>query len=268
MQFAKPALDIGIASRNAAAAKAFYQEVFGFTSLPDGSMGDLGRELCARFAGHTLRFYDFNQPPEPTEGGTDKANGIRLLAFILDDLDAVLARMTERSHPFRMMPLPEQTPYRVAFSNDADGNALELVGLRKPAGPELAIRMQIGLTVSDIARSRHFYGELLGLKEEPEMKLPASMGVVGNTRYGFRAGGTTIKFWSRGPGLPTWSGAPGKRTGLRMITTFVDDVDATHDLLRSRGVPIKVPPTNFDKTVRVMMAADPDNNWIEFVKMS
>jgi glyoxylase I family protein len=267
MQFSKPALDIGIASRNADAAKAFYQDVFGFTSLPDVSMGELGRELCAGCAGHTLRFYDFKKPPEPTEGGTDKANGIRLLAFVLDDLDAVLARMTERSHPFRMLPLPEQTPYRVAFSSDADGNALELVGLRKPAGPELAVRMQIGLTVSDIARSRHFYGELLGLPEEPEMKLPASMGVVGNTRYGFRAGGSTIKFWSRGPDLPTWSGAPGKRTGLRMIVAAVDDVDAAHESLRSRGVAIKVPPQNFGNVARTMMVADPDNNWIEFVKL-
>lgn len=265
MQFSRPALDIGIASRNAAAARAFYQDVFGFTPLPDVSLGVLGTELCARFAGHTVRFYDFTQPPEATEGGTEKANGIRLLAFILDDLDGVLARMKERSHPFRMLPLPEQTPYRVAFSNDADGNALELVGLRQPAGPQLAIRMQIGLTVSDIARSRHFYGELLGLPEEPEMKLPASMGVVGNTRYGFRAGGTTIKFWSRGA-LPTWSGAPGKRTGLRMITAFVDDVDAVHDLLRGRGVPIKIPPQDFGNVARMMIAADPDNNWIEFAK--
>jgi catechol 2,3-dioxygenase-like lactoylglutathione lyase family enzyme len=98
------------------------------------------------------------------------------------------------------------------------------------------------------------------------MKLPASMGVVGNVRYGFRAGGTTIKFWSRGPGLPTWSGAPGKRTGLRMITALVPDVDAVHDLLRSRDVAIKVPPNDFEGTVRMMIAADPDNNWIEFVR--
>src|SRR5262245_2354877 len=150
MQFAKRELDVGIATRNAEAQKAFYEEVLGFAPAPEISLGELGRELCTRVGGHTIRFYDFAQPPEPCEGGTDKAIGIRLLAFILDDLDAVLARCDAKGHAYRRMALPDSTPYQVAFSSDADGNALELVGLRKPAGPALTVRMQVGLTVSDI----------------------------------------------------------------------------------------------------------------------
>jgi hypothetical protein len=64
---------------------------------------------------------------------------------------------------------------------------------------------------------------------------------VGNVRYGFTAGGTTIKFWNRGE-LPGRTGAPGKRTRIRLMTAFVEDADATHALPLSRGVPIKVAP--------------------------
>ena len=265
MQLSKPELDVGIATREVEAASAFYRDLMGFTLLPSISMGDLGTQARVRVGGHVLKLYDFKQPPEPCEGGTDKAIGMRLLAFILDDLPAVLARFDAASHAYRKLPVGEDSPFDVAFASDADGNALELVGLRKPAGDKLTTRLQIGLTVGDVARSRHFYGQLLGLQEQPEMKLPRSMGVVGNVRYGFTLGSTTIKFWSRGE-LPVRSGAPAKRTGIRVMTAFVDDVDATHALLRSRDVPVKVPPHDLAGLARVMFIADPDGNWLELAK--
>jgi catechol 2,3-dioxygenase-like lactoylglutathione lyase family enzyme len=263
MEFTKPQLDVGIATRNAAAASAFYRDLMGFEALPSISLGEMGTQARFRVGDHILKLYDFAKPPEACEGGTEKANGMRLLAFILDDLEAVLARFDAAGHRYNRMKLPDNAPYQVAFASDADGNALELVGLRKPAGDQLKTRLQVGLTVSDIARSRGFYGELLGFPEEPVMKLPASMGVVGNVRYGFIAGGTTIKFWSRGEGLPTQTGAPGRRTGIRLMTAWVGDVDAAHEELRSRGVEIKAAPYDLPGLARVMFAADPDGNWIE-----
>jgi catechol 2,3-dioxygenase-like lactoylglutathione lyase family enzyme len=188
---------------------------------------------------------------------------MRLLAFIFDDLDAVLGRMDAAGHAYRRLDLPPESPFRVAFASDVDGNALELVGLRAPAGERLATRLQIGLTVSDVTRSRHFYGELLGLREEPPMRLPRSMGVVDNTRYGFVLGATTIKLWSRGGELPTWTGAPARRTGIRLMTAFVADVDAAHEELLERGVPIKLAPHDLEGLARVMFVADPDGNWLE-----
>jgi catechol 2,3-dioxygenase-like lactoylglutathione lyase family enzyme len=265
MQLSKPELDVGLSTRGAEKLHAFYRDLLGLLPLPPLAMGELGSQLRLRVGGHVLKIYDFAEPPEPCEGGTEKAIGMRLLAFVLDDLPAVLARFDAAGHPYRELPVPEGTPYRVAFANDADGNALELVGLRRPAGEQLTTRLQVGLTVSDIERSRHFYGEVLGLPEQPPMKLPASMGVTGNVRYGFTAGGSTIKFWNRGE-LPVRTGAPGKRTGIRLMTAFVEDVDATHALLQSRGAAIKVAPHDLAGLARVMFVADPDGNWIEFAK--
>jgi catechol 2,3-dioxygenase-like lactoylglutathione lyase family enzyme len=263
MELTRQTLDVGVATRDLPALRAFYTEVLGFADAGDQPLGELGRMARLRVGDHTLKLYDFAQPPERCEGGTEKANGMRLLAFLLDDLEGVLARFEAKGLPFRRLPVPPSTPYQVAFANDSDGNALELVGLGKPAGDRLKTRMQIGLTVADVARSRRFYGEQLGLREEPEMKLPRSMGVVGDVRYGFLAGGTTIKFWSRGPSLPTWSGAPGKRTGIRLMTAHVPNVDAAHEQLAARGVPIKVAPHDLQGLARVMFVADPDGNWIE-----
>ncbi|HMI91462.1 MAG TPA: VOC family protein, partial [Polyangiales bacterium] len=239
-----------------------YRDVMGFTALPKVEMSELGSQNRVRFGGHVLKLYDFRAAPEACEGGTDKAIGMRLLAFLFDDLEPVLARFDERKLPYRRLPLPEGSTLKVAFASDADGNALELVGLAKPAGERFTARVQVGLTVSDIERSRHFYGQLLGLREEPEMKLPKSMGVVGNVRYGFICGATTIKFWSRGE-LPVKTGAPARRTGIRLMTAAVSDVDATCAELRARGVTIKSEPQDFAGLARIAFIADPDGNWIE-----
>jgi catechol 2,3-dioxygenase-like lactoylglutathione lyase family enzyme len=263
MHLAKQELDVGVSTPVAAGALAFYRDLMGFEVLPAVSMGDVGSMSRLRVGDHVIKLYEFARAPERVEGGTDKANGIRLLAFVLDDLEAVLARFDVAGHKYTRLALPEATKFNVAFTSDADGNALELVGLKTAAGDKLRTRMQIGLTVADVQRSRQFYGELLGLKEEPEMKLPASMGTTGNVRYGFALGATTIKFWGKGE-LPTKTGAPARYTGLRLITAHVEDTDAVHEELNGRGVQIKVPPHDFQGLARVMFITDPDGNFIEF----
>jgi glyoxylase I family protein len=262
MQLSRSELDVGITTRDLAATKTFYKDVLGFTELTALSMGELGQMQRLAVGGHVLKLYDFTRAPERVDGGTDTAIGMRLLAFIVADLDAVLARMDAEGHDYRRLPLPDDAPFRVAFSSDPDGNALELVGV-KNAPEAFEPRLQIGLTVADVQRSRQFYGEMLGLKEEPEMKLPASMNTLGNVRYGFILGNTTIKFWGKGE-LPTKTGAPARFTGIRLITAHVPDTDAVHEQLKARGVAIKLPPHDFEGLARVMFVTDPDGNFIEF----
>jgi glyoxylase I family protein len=263
MQLSRPELDVGLTTLDLTAAKAFYRDLMGFEELPGLSMGEIGRMARLRAGNHVIKLYDFSRPAERVEGGTDKANGMRLLAFILDDFEGVIARLEAQGHKYNALSLPDSSTLRVAFTSDADGNALELVGLKSSPTRGWKTRMQVGLTVADVQRSRQFYGELLGLKEEPEMKLPASMGTVGNVRYGFQLGTTTIKFWGKGE-LPTKTGAPARYTGIRLITAHVEDTDAVHEQLKSRGVEIKVPPNDFQGLSRVMFITDPDRNFIEF----
>ena len=263
MQLSKPELDVGLTTPDVLAATAFYRDVLGFEELPGLSMGEIGKMARLRAGNHVIKLYDFSRPAERVEGGTDKANGLRLLAFILDEFEAVIARLDATGHKYDPLQLPDSSPLRVAFTRDADGNALELVGLKASPNKGWKTRMQVGLTVADVQRSRRFYGELLGLKEEPEMKLPASMGTIGNVRYGFQLGSTTIKFWSKGE-LPTKTGAPARYTGIRLITAHVEDTDAVHEQLASRDVAIKVPPHDFQGLSRVMFITDPDGNFIEF----
>ena len=121
----------------------------------------------------------------------------------------------------RALPDSKDRPYSVAFASDPEGNVLELIGLHKPGGDALKTRMQIGLTVADVERSRAFYGQTLGLKEEPVMEIGGNL----KLRYGFVWGSTTVKFWALpGAELPVHSGPPADRAGIRMFTVMVEDL--------------------------------------------
>jgi catechol 2,3-dioxygenase-like lactoylglutathione lyase family enzyme len=263
MRLAKPELDVGIVSSDAEATCAFYRDVMGFEEVASMPFGTGALQHRFQIGRHVVKINQFAQQPQRQRGGTERAIGIRLLAFILDDLDAVLGRLDAAGRKHSMIPTGE-LGYRVAFAKDPEGNVLELVGLHKPAGAKLTSRLQVGLTVANVERSRHFYGKQLGLREEPVMKL-AGTGAI-SARYGFVWGSTTIKFWSAGDGLPVESGAPTQRAGLRMFTAMVEDLDEAHSELVSKDVPVRMAPTELPGVARIMFVADPDDNWIELAQ--
>jgi catechol 2,3-dioxygenase-like lactoylglutathione lyase family enzyme len=266
MQLSKQTLDVGLVTGDVARARTFYTEVMGLAELPDAPRSGRPEHPRVMVGGHILELAAASAETERAAGGTGQAHGMRLLAFILDDLGSVLARFDALRVPYQRLPLPAELPFEVAFASDPDGNALELVGLRRPAGDAFGERLQIGLTVSDVARTKHFYTTLLGFPEQPEMQLPSSMGVVGDVRHAVTAGATTLKFWKIGRVLPTPTGAPERRTGIRVMRAWVADVDAVHAELVGRGVEIAVPPRDLAETGRGMTIADPDGNWIELIQ--
>jgi catechol 2,3-dioxygenase-like lactoylglutathione lyase family enzyme len=260
MRLAKPELDVGIVSSDAEATCAFYRDVMAFEELPSMPFGRGAVQHRFQIGRHLLKINQLPQAPARERGGTDRAIGIRLLAFILDDLDSVVARLDGAGRRHSSLPTGE-LPYRVAFTKDPEDNLLELVGLRTPAGEKLTSRLQVGLTVADVERSRHFYGKQLGLPEEPVMNL----GEMGK-RYGFTWGSTTIKFWGRSAELPVHTGAPTLRAGIRMFTVMVEDLDEAHAELVARDVPVRMAPTELPGVARIMFVADPDDNWIELAQ--
>ena len=263
MHLAKQQLDVGIVASDPKATVDFYRDVLGLKQLPSAP---LTRDLVQhrlRVGKHLIKVNEHAPLPPRQRGGTERAVGMRLLAFILDDLDAVVARIERAGRRFDALPVRDSLPYRVGFTQDPEGNVLELVGLREPAGPKLATRLQIGLTVADVERSRHFYGQVLGLEEEPPMRVGGTVG----TRYGFLFGKTTVKFWGLPQTPPVQTGAPQLHAGLRLFTAMVEDLAEAHAELVARGVPISMQPTDLAGVAKILFFADPDDNWIELAQL-
>jgi catechol 2,3-dioxygenase-like lactoylglutathione lyase family enzyme len=261
MDIVKPELDVGLVPSDPDATCAFYRDVMGFAEQPSLPLGKRAMQHRFRVGGHVLKCNRLAEPPAREPGGVERAIGMRLLAFIVDDLDALLGRLDAAGKKHSTLPVPESSTFRVAFTKDPDGNVLELVGLKQPAGDKLRARLQIGLTVSDIERSRHFYGKQLGLPEEPIMKVGGTVDV----RYGFTWGTTTIKFWHVPGELPRQTGAPNDHSGIRMFTAMVKDMDAARAELVARDIPI-VMETELPGVARILFFADPDGNWIELAQ--
>lgn len=259
----KQELDVGIVPSDPEATTAFYRDVIGLEVLPAMPLGGGSEQRRFRIGRHMLKLNCLPKPPERQRGGIERAIGIRLLALILDDLPSLIARLDAANIQHTTLPVPESAGFTVAFVKDPEGNVLELVGLKKPAGKELSARLQIGLTVASLERSRRFYGELLGLPEQPPMQVKG--GTV-DTRYGFTWGATTVKMWQLPSELPVQTGAPNEHAGVRYFTAIVEDLDAAQAELTSKDIPIVVPPFELPGVARLMFAADPDGNWIEFAQ--
>jgi catechol 2,3-dioxygenase-like lactoylglutathione lyase family enzyme len=120
------------------------------------------------------------------------------------------------------------------------------------------------MTVADVERSRKFYGEVLGLREEPPMQITGGQVSV---RYGFQWGTTTVKFWQLPGELPVHTGAPNTRAGIRYFTAMVEDIEAAEAELTAKGVTIAMPKTELPGVAKLLFIADPDGNWIELAQL-
>ena len=263
MRLAKQELDVGIVASDPKGTVEFYRDVMGLRQLPSAPLAPGLVQHRLHIGKHLVKINQHDELPPRQRGGIERAVGMRLLAFILDDLDAVVQRIADAGRRYDPLPVNEALPYRVGFTQDPEGNVLELVGLREPAGRALATRLQIGLTVADVERSRRFYGQVLGLEEEKPMRVGGNVG----TRYGFLWGRTTVKFWGLPQAPPPQTGAPQLHAGLRLFTSMVEDLDEAHAELVAKGVPIRMAPTALGNVARILFFADPDDNWIELAQL-
>ena len=106
----------------------------------------------------------------------------------------------------------------------------------------MAIRLShLFLFVSDLARSRRFYTELLGLQVLLEENGYLRVGVPDGVHIGMEVG------------KPWQIGARGLEINLE-----VDDVDAWAARLREHGVPLEMPPSDMPWGARHAFFQDPD----------
>jgi hypothetical protein len=179
-------------------------------------------------------------------GPVKDATGIRVITLFFPDEAALVARFKEFGYPapeFRDGP----NGARHAMAVDPGGFVTELAVIRNaPAGTY--DRMEVGITVSNLEKSRAFYREFVGLDELPAVKDV----MLGVTKYPYRHGETTINLWTFGTGLPADTGS----AGIQYVVSNVDLVDARG---KERNVTIETPLNNMAGfSLRTVWLNDPD----------
>jgi predicted enzyme related to lactoylglutathione lyase len=129
---------------------------------------------------------------------------------------------------------------------DPDAQWVELV-IAPGGNAGASSQLEVGLTVSDLEKSRAFYREFVGLDE----LTPVESALLGTMKYPFRHGTTTVNVWSFGKGLP----ANTYTAGIQYVVSDVALVDAR---AKAQGVTITTPLGNFGAGLRTVWLGDPD----------
>jgi len=207
----------------------FYGEVLGLKQL---TTFDVGKNTnVARFqAGDSLLKLTARTPNRQYHpGDVQEATGVRLITLYFPDRKLLGERF--RTHG---LPAPEFRPIAgsnrsSALTRDPDGQWVELL-VAPDAPAEVYKQIEIGLTVSNLAASRKFYREFVGLEELPPVEDP----VFHVTKYPYRHGSTIINLRSFDKPLPADTGSGG-------IQYVVSDVKAVEALGKARQVTVEQP---------------------------
>ena len=226
--------------------KEFYGDVLGLGALP--AIGMPGGGQMTRFhAGTTeVKLQSSAAETQAPSGAIRDVIGLRVLTFFFPDQAALAARFKEHG-----LPSPDFFPKAggtssTAMVTDPSGQWVELV-VMPGAPPATFDKIEIGLTVSDIEKSRVFYHDFVGLDElEPVMDAR-----LGATRYPFRLGTTTINVWSFGRSAPVNTTS----AGIQYVVVNVEEVDAR---AKARHIKIDRPLGNFSAGLRTVWLSDPD----------
>ena len=131
--------------------------------------------------------------------------------------------------------------------------------------------VDIAITCSDFAASLDFYHNKLGLEIVLELEIPDDLAQdVGLAPTGFRqvrlqAGNTLIKLMDIESPPPAPAGV--FSAGVRWLTFFVEDIQATVENLKQNGVEFLSEPISAPDAAGVACAKDPDGILIELVEI-
>jgi catechol 2,3-dioxygenase-like lactoylglutathione lyase family enzyme len=225
----------------------FYGGVLGFKQLSTLNVGNGGGVARFQAGAQELKLTRRVDDRSYHGGGVRGATGLRLLTFFFADEAALKGRFAQHGLPApEFMDLRTENR-RTALVTDPDGQPVELVIVPGASELELA-RIEVGLTVADLARSRDFYRAFVGLEELPVVDDER----FGTQKYSYRHGATTISLRSFGKDLPVDTGSG----GIQYVVSDVEFVDA---LAKQRQVTIDQPLQGlrgFD--LRTIWLDDPD----------
>jgi catechol 2,3-dioxygenase-like lactoylglutathione lyase family enzyme len=221
---------------------AYYGDVLGFPR-----MANIGQTARLQTGASELKLQRRGADQQYLSGGPQAATGFRLIGLYFADEAALTARFREHG-----LPVPEfrsigGSTTRVGLSTDPDGQPVELIVV-PGATAETLQQLEIGLTVSDVERSRAFYTQFVGLEELPPVEDP----LLGTTKYRFRHGNTLVVLRSFGAGLPA-------DTSSGLIQYLVTNLERVDELAKDRGVKIDRPLTApVGAPLRTLWISDPD----------
>ena len=223
----------------------FYGDVLGLKPLPP--IGMAGGNQMSRFQVGTSEIKLTGATPgrQDKSGAVRDTTGLRVFTFFFPDEAAQTARFIAHGYPAPVFR-PREGGTRGAMVLDPDSQWVELV-IALGAPQETYSQLEVGLTVSDLERSRAFYREFVGLDE---LK-PVESALVGTTKYPFRHGTTTVNVWSFGKGLPA-------NTYTAGIQYVVSDVALVDSRAKAGSVTIATPLGNFGAGLRTIWLGDPD----------
>jgi len=236
-----------------AAMREFYGEVLALPVLPETALGG-GQMIRYPVGASEVKLFPVAPSPANTAGIGDAA-GVRLLTFFYADEAAVAQRFTAHALAApTFAPTSRAGAKSAALVQDPDGEWVELVVV-PGASPEVLSRFEIGITVNDLAASRAFYADVMGLTPQP----PVRDDRLGAIKYPFTHGSTTINLWSFGSGRPS----DAQTAGMQYIVWNVAAIDG---VVQERGARVDR-PLSAPGQMRTLWLLDPDgvsNYFAEF----
>ncbi len=157
------------------------------------------------------------------------ATGVRLLTFFFTDKHALEERFRSQGLAVPVFNPVKDTARSHALLKDPDGQWVELV-IVPDSEKAACMGIEVGLSVSDLEKSRAFYREFVGLEELP----PEEDAIFQGKKYPFRHGSTVISLRCFGSGLPADTGSGG-------IQYVVSNAEAVQNLAKERSITIDQP---------------------------
>lgn len=224
------------------AMRAFYADVLGIAALPTPSAGG-GRMLRYPLGSSEVKLFPV-APSAPSTAPVTGRIGVALLTLFYPGQGELEARFEAAG-----LPTPKFRPRgdgsRGALVRDPDGEWIELVVVPEASAAELE-RFEIGLGTADLAASRAFYRDLMGLSEAG----PARERVLGVDSYTYRHGDMTLRVWA----VEADAERDAETAGLQYI---VWNVEAVSDAAEARDADIDRPLSD-PGTMRTVWLRDPN----------
>lgn len=222
--------------------RVFYGDVLELPPLPMQASGG-GQMMRHPIGASEVKLFPV-APSEPSAAPVTGRIGVALLSFFYADQAVLEARFAAYGLPepeFR----PRRDGSRAALVRDPDGEWVELV-VTPDADLAALDRFEIGLGTADLAATRSFYRDLMGLTESG----PRRDALLGVDKYTYRHRDLTLNVWA----VDSGSERDAETAGMQYIVWNVEAID---QVAKARGADIDRPLSD-PGTMRTVWLRDPN----------